>query len=496
MSRLVPKDVSKLPSSSLRKLRAGPLFTSEDEGRYYRYYCEDLAAQITGPFKTSLWKRLIPQVGETQESIKHAIIALGALSKSRSYSDTSWDVHREYALIQYGKALKGMQIAMQNQTRDYRNALISCILVFCFESLEGHQASASIHASGAVSLLFQWSVDRGGHKGRNHPALCAQQFLIEEDLHSAFCGLDLQALLFLDNRPAHLHRRLADKMTAAVEEMPGEFVDLKDCRTFLQVIMRRNFHFIAAARSEIQDVEPNVDHADQDLAAFRPGNNVWIKSTSTLHSPKTIPLALRKQRDQYIADVHQWRKASAHLFQRTSVPEHDIQDFIGTALLKIHAAMNTIILVRTFFPSETEYDAYLPEFRLIVKLSTLIHPHIISRASSTFSFDVGIIAALSQVGIYCRDSKVRHQAVDLLLKSPGYQEGIWDPMVMGKISEAIMQLEEEWMDENGYIPGNRRATLLKGDCMLKERRVVQVFAQRVGTDREDDVVEKTIELRW
>ena len=99
----------------------------------------------------------------------------------------------------------------------------------------------------------------------------------------------------------------------------------------------------------------------------------------------------------------------------------------------------------------------------------------------------------TQVGIYCRDSKTCHQAIDLLLKSPGHHEGIWDPMATGKISEAIMNLEEEWMDENWHIPGNRRATLLKGDCMLNEQKAIQVFAQRIGTDRED-VVEREIEL--
>ena len=277
-----------------------------------------------------------------------------------------------------------------------------------------------------------------------------------------------------------------------------EFVDLKDCRTFLRVIMRRNFHFIAAARSEIQNIEPSAGRIDQNLAAFRPGNNTWIQSLSTLHLPKTIPLALREERDQCIADVDRWRKASARVFERTSLAENSLQDFIVTTLLNIHAAMNTIILVRSFFPPETDYDAYLPEFRLITKLSARIHPHLVSRtsASSTFHFDVGIIPALSQVGIYCRDSKIRHQAVDLLLKSPGYREGMWDPMAMGKISQAAMELEEEWMDENGYIPGNRRATLLKGDCLLQQRRAVQCFAQRIGTDREEDVVEREIELRW
>jgi hypothetical protein len=467
----------------------------EDEARYHRYYCDVISLRITGDFRSSLWRQLIPQAGEVEPSIKHAIIALGALSKSTNNPGASWDPHHEYALIQYDKALKSMRAAMRGQDRNYRNILMSCILVFCFESQEGHLASASAHASSAVSLLFQCAVDQGGHKSRRHPSHCAQRFSIEEDLHAAFSNLDLQALLLLDNRPAHLHRELVEGMTAAVNEMPTEFVDLKDCRAFLQVIMRRNFHFISASTLQIQDQELKVDSRSQTVAEFHPRDNVGSKLVSALPTSRNVPMALKEQRDRYMADICQWKCASDHLFQRIALSENGVQNFVSVNLLKIHAAMNTVLLSHTF-SRETEYDVYLPEFRLITELSTTIYPYLISPTSLMYRFDLGIIAALFQVGVHCRNSETRHQAVDLMLRSPGYREGIWDATFLGKVSEAAMQIEEEWMDEGGCIPGNRRASLLKGDCWLSERRAVQVFGQRIGTDRENEIIEREIELRW
>ena len=52
------------------------LFEDEQEGRCFRIYCEEMAHQIKGPFKTSLWNQLIPQVSEGEPFIRHAIIAL------------------------------------------------------------------------------------------------------------------------------------------------------------------------------------------------------------------------------------------------------------------------------------------------------------------------------------------------------------------------------------------------------------------------------------
>jgi hypothetical protein len=459
--------------------------------------------------------------------IRHGIIALGALSKSR-VSTAECNFHYEYALIQYGKTLRGIQSALENKVRNFRTAHISSILVYCFESMAGHQASASLHACGAVNLLYRWSIEEGAHNSRRetcseksrtdgwnpsppervnecasksgrdmrnmHPASCAKQFRIEEELHSAISTLDLQGLLFLDNRPIRIHRELVSHMTESVKTMPSQFVDLKGCRAFLQLIMRRNFHFMTVARSDIQANGTHGDLNGKDAGAMMSANSIWVTTTSKSISPQDIPLALRELRDQYNVDIDRWRMASSNLFERTFLLENGLHDFIQSSLLKIHAALNVVTLARTFFPPEIEYDAYLSEYRTITELSALIHPHLLT--SSRFSFDLGIIAALSQAAGSCRDSTVRHQAVDLLLKSPEYYEGVWNSRVVGKINEAIVNLEEEWMDEDGNIPGNRRAYLLRVDYNPTEQKAVPVLRQQTGTDREEDVVDIKVELRW
>jgi hypothetical protein len=170
-SRAKPKLLPKgLPPNQLNMIRiqTGPSFRDQRQGHYFRYYCEDIAAQIRGPFSTTLWERIVPQSGEIEPSIVYCIVALGALSKSRtnaSHQQThqvegrkalAQDSDYQYALIQYGKALKEMSRAIQNIERDIRTALISCILVFCFECLLGRQAAASTYASSGVDLVHNY----------------------------------------------------------------------------------------------------------------------------------------------------------------------------------------------------------------------------------------------------------------------------------------------------------------------------------------------------
>ncbi|KAH8763982.1 hypothetical protein F5882DRAFT_244983, partial [Hyaloscypha sp. PMI_1271] len=67
------------PPSSVSRSPSPSLFKNDQEKRYFQMFSTQTAAQLTGLFSTDLWKRLILQVCETHPSVRHAIIALGAL---------------------------------------------------------------------------------------------------------------------------------------------------------------------------------------------------------------------------------------------------------------------------------------------------------------------------------------------------------------------------------------------------------------------------------
>jgi hypothetical protein len=127
-----------------------------------------------------------------ESSVRHAIIAIGALSKQKEsqlqpeskYTTSDY----EYALKQYSKALRGMKDAIASGQHDLRKALVACLLVFCFEGLLGNQVSAAAHAESGLNLLYCWTNSNNPPKQTKKPL---GDRVLENNVIEAFTALDL-----------------------------------------------------------------------------------------------------------------------------------------------------------------------------------------------------------------------------------------------------------------------------------------------------------------
>ena len=89
--------------------------------------------------------------------------------------------------------VQGMRRSVREHPSDVRTALIGCLLVFCFESMQGHQGAASAHASSGSNLIASMCLNCRPKSWRESE--------LGAELYSAFSGLNLQSLLFLDRAP-------------------------------------------------------------------------------------------------------------------------------------------------------------------------------------------------------------------------------------------------------------------------------------------------------
>jgi hypothetical protein len=186
-------------------------------------------------------RRLIPQISEAVPFIKHAIIAVAALSKISGDSNyllmiagegeeaSRLQLEHQYALQQYQKALKGMRKAAALGQHDLRNSLIACLLTFSFESLLGRQSPACSLAASGVALFHDWI-----SKYCDGLSTCASpnNHVVDNDLVQAIAGLDIHVAFFLDTRPLVLHQRVIDDTARALLHMPSSFKTLCDARTY------------------------------------------------------------------------------------------------------------------------------------------------------------------------------------------------------------------------------------------------------------------------
>jgi hypothetical protein len=444
-------------------------FTDENEARYFVYYCEGMSKQIGGPFSNKLWDHLIPQAGEGVPFVGRAVIALGALSKSQSMGRKE-NPHHSYALSQYVQALKGMRKSIAENPGDVRTALIGCLLVFCFESLQGHQGAASLHASSGVDLIASLCTRCAPKSWKDSE--------IGAELYSAFSGLNLQSLLLLDQRTVEKHRVYKVELGKAAASMPGEFEDLEECKRFWHYRMRRNLHFSLEVNDSLANSFASSESSNLE------SNGILCNDHTSTKSPKLA--LLLAERKIYVRDICRWEIASAPILCRLSTPSYSTttqdrntetgkeggEDFLTAALLRIHAAMTIIHLSRTFNPPESAYDRFLDQFRTIVELSERIHHLLVGEEGGgrvVFRFEIGILPALSQVSLLCREKGIRRRAIRLLQKSKGYKEGIWDAEGVGAVGDWVRGLEEEGLGDGEEVGEENRVQMVGWEMKVMER---------------------------
>jgi hypothetical protein len=220
---------------------------------------------------------------------------------------------------------------------------------------------------------------------------------------------------------------------------------------------------------------------------------IW--SIPKLEACDNIPPSITSSRSSCVLDIHRWEQASRPLFSSLSSEEGN-EDWVMQRLLRIHSALNLILLARIFSQPEIFYDTLLPQYTTIVTLSEEIYPYLIptpqsnpSQPSSTttppiFRFDIGIIAALSKVALICRDKDLRYRAISLCMQAGRYREGTWQGSTIGDLTKWIADMEEVFRDERGEIPGERRATLLGVEATPDERNLRALACQMVEGDVE------------
>ncbi|KAG4025119.1 hypothetical protein MFRU_066g00220 [Monilinia fructicola] len=151
------------------------LEATEEEGRYFRYFCDRTAYQLPGYFDPSFWNHIILQESHNITPIRHAVIAIGALNKAIEEApgphlkvNVIQDInkkHLEFAILQYIKAIQALnQCISSTNGPQLRTALMACLLFVCFETIYGSYASSVQQTYGGLKLLRSYYAGKPGSK--------------------------------------------------------------------------------------------------------------------------------------------------------------------------------------------------------------------------------------------------------------------------------------------------------------------------------------------
>ncbi|KAE9363317.1 hypothetical protein N431DRAFT_357255 [Stipitochalara longipes BDJ] len=476
-AKILPKDqcqISRLSDIPLiYSIQSGRRFRNEQESRYFRIYCDETSLCITGAFQSALWKRLIPQASEVEPFIRHAMIAVGALTKlakDKKKNLAPDAAGPTYALKKYDESLQGMRKAIARGDCDVRKVLIACLLIFCFETLQGNFSAAISHAERGLMLFYQSvsTIELGGPS----PAQ-----MLEGDLMHAYAGLDLYIVFFRDTRSEEIHRALISHQNLLISQMPTVFSDLEEARKFWFMIMRRNYHFskLASINAAMNAPKTLLENDENLLENFYPAMQCMVVS------PGKPSSSLRAEYEQYSDELRQCVRACSALFEKIR-REGTVFQRLLVDILSMHAKVTDILLTGIFMSSEMDYDALLPDFREILAAAQAIHPQILELAegSAGFHYGYGVNYPLFLIGLRCREQSVRDAAIQLL-GSREHREGIWDAMALATIARWVRNFEQNEMNGDDFVIESQRVFLTGCYLNMQRRKAFIRVARRINS---------------
>ncbi|KAE8444976.1 hypothetical protein EG329_014104 [Mollisiaceae sp. DMI_Dod_QoI] len=457
------------------------------EGQYFQVFRTHTANELSGFFDSEFWTRSVLQESHSEASIRHAVVALGALYKTlekasesppgspETTGSTPYDTvptHYNFALQQYGKALTRLREALENnETRSQRTILISVVLFTCFQSFTGDHKAAIMQIQHGLGLLEERRQDS------KQPLIRRKDDVVEDELVQMFTRLAIQAksydMAFHFPHPYVIRLSPQSRNDPTSPQSPSSSSDAASSAS-IEAHIPEVFKTSKEARSALDSLCERIMRFNETLSSYHPGpNNILPKSIKSLGYGFGIQLT-------------QWEKAFAELLETRRTPGISNTERAGIDVLKMLHLMTSILFVTGFSTTEMEFDNFTDKFKQIVDLAkevvvdeelslaqercgnisscrhTESKAHAANRfpgmtfdrpgayreednyahIKASFALDLGIVPPLFVVATKCRNRKLRRDAISLLLSSPR-REGMWDSILSGRVGQWIMDIEEQ-----------------------------------------------------
>jgi hypothetical protein len=432
-----PAKPASLLLTRLHQEPSSPLFKSEDENRYFRYFCETTVSRLEGHYDPNLWHQLILQTCVRDSPIRQIVIAVAALditsiSSSSCSEVTKNEDHHQFALKHYSIAIQEMRANVSNGKQDLRTTLILSILVACFEAYHGNYESALAQVYTGQELIAGWTATQ--RKLSDGGFLSPSPSTIDDEIFRAFHTLEVQAITHTDYLPLHRHIELKNYGLSTLEKMPKEFSTLREAQLYGKLVMRRIVHFLAMSWTY------DAGNSAAPDTSFSLLDRVSNCSNAEAYA----------EQSKYLNELHRWHTAFLPVYQKIR-KEPTGKEFFGATCLQIHFLISYIGTVSALASHETSYDSMLPIFAETVSLAKGIFE---DNEECKFTYAFRAIFAMDMVAKKCRDPTIRRGAISLLMSRPR-RELFWDSIIAGKVCSWVVEVEEEGM-VGGYVSEESR----------------------------------------
>ncbi|KAL4792270.1 hypothetical protein BDV19DRAFT_256271 [Aspergillus venezuelensis] len=382
------------------------------ERRYVDFFYTRTSHAFSGFYVSKLWSYLIPQFGEHEPSVRHALTAIGAIH-SRVQVTRGWEGNGQvdvsapterFVLEEYNKSISTLiktLSARRGESIDL--TLTTCALFVCLEMLRNNQKEALNHIEAGLRII---------HKHEQGTTASTYQSELYNQLRDLFLRLNLQASFF---GRLIIPLKLTSPQSTNTLSPGTPFNDISEARSTLDQQMTKALLFI------------------RSVGIMREARN-----TETQH-------ALVFEQETLRLELLSWRASHDKLLSRLG-PKISPCDLCASYLLRIYYHTARLWVLNVLERTEDGYDRYTSDFEAVVsyaeevlRLNTLQAQQ--DPTSALFTLEGEIIAPLYYASCRCRHPVIRRRALNILF-AYSKREGMWDAQLYARVAKLVIDVEE------------------------------------------------------
>lgn len=425
-------NIARSGSSSLTSSPSIPVYSSPEAARSLEFFKLKSLEQFTSIFNDTFWTETVLQLVHAEPAIEYAISTLSLVHENRLKVSVGETFDPGCALKYYNRAIKELtRAAVDTSAMSIEIQIVSCLIFYNIEALQGHLGTASELFSHGIRLLNEIFARQSyrpttgsAFEGTMLSLMLTQFHRLHLQVNLVFNGPNLVAL------PFSMHSETVFKTP---------FTSLDDARLAMEHLCMSFMQSTLCA----SDKQLNTKRLNTWNHAF---NNLLKRTT---HTPSTLRAIAQLQ----------------GLERRLQIELKCFPDKDDIPTSEDSAPSSNSNLRRT--PPDS------PEIRRLH--DEIVEYVAISLSGScselVFTPDVAIIPALCSVIKTCHDPRIRRKALKLC-QSANRIEGVWPSALAARIMERYIMLVEQRPGGMSFAPDaelGRWSSEVEGEASLPLR---------------------------
>lgn len=407
------------------------------EARALQYFNEKTAPLLStfNSVAFELWNFVIPQIGNSEEPLRHLMIAAASRHEAlhNSPQELPLPAPCSLATVHHAKAIRMLASSIHQVSPEVM--LMCCLLFISCENLQASPSKSLPHLQAGLKILREWE---SGVIPAQRSSLFATE-IVRRFIEPTFARLEAAAIFSGQVSAPPLEE--AYDLVWSEPRLPDAFLD--------PFVMRESFH----------------DLCQWVYCQSKQHKSFWASESPALGDVKAL--------------FSRWHRL-AWQYVRKDKSNKQIMDPDEVLAFDAHYQMVWLLLNCASSPQEMIYDQFVPKMRDVLRTCYILDARTAKTAGShMLSQSPGLLPPVFVIALACREPDVRKGAIRLLQRMHANRHGLEDECSAGRLAETVMELEEMGLPVVRHcheIPESHRIRPLMMDLTQSEK-VILTYAR-------------------